>query len=367
MMTFMKKMKCLLQREKGQVILPNLPNSSNDPNKQTTISGMLNPKLAEENNKRNYKLADGYWITLQDWSMCTLKCGGGKSYLQRMCVPPKEGGKPCIGEAILSKDCNKVPCPNYQNKSKDSDSLEQKVLKPIVKIMPFSSRPQRYSKCVIKESDMMYTKSMNKKDFTTTEIKVDRNSEATVQVPVRVIMNNRTLTIFAGDGYETHLDSFNILNTNFEIVAEKDKEPECFILRSENKFAKLCPFGSESKSQFVDEWRFDYNLFKYQCNFGHKEPDMQITMKKKLEEKIAAAKDNLMDEVQDEVKRKAQIQEENKLKTRVQSINKVALKAIEKEINLEEMIKKEEEERERKEEEDMKARIQKEQDKQVKK
>jgi hypothetical protein len=61
--------------------------------------------------KKGGSLTDGYWIVLQMWSQCTLKCGGGKSFLQRMCVPPKDGGKPCEGEAILSKDCNKQPCP----------------------------------------------------------------------------------------------------------------------------------------------------------------------------------------------------------------------------------------------------------------
>jgi len=55
---------------------------------------------------------DGRWVILQDWSQCSLICGGGKQYLQRMCVPPQNGGLPCDGEALLDKDCNTQACPN---------------------------------------------------------------------------------------------------------------------------------------------------------------------------------------------------------------------------------------------------------------
>jgi len=51
--------------------------------------------------KKNTKIKDGKWVILKSWSGCTLGCGGGKSYLQRMCVPPENAGKPCEGEPIL--------------------------------------------------------------------------------------------------------------------------------------------------------------------------------------------------------------------------------------------------------------------------
>lgn len=52
------------------------------------------------------KNKDGKWVILKSWSGCTLACGGGKSYLQRMCIPPTDGGKPCEGDNIIVKDCN---------------------------------------------------------------------------------------------------------------------------------------------------------------------------------------------------------------------------------------------------------------------
>jgi len=54
---------------------------------------------------------DGYWKTLKDFGECTLSCGGGRRYMQRMCVPPKNGGKPCEGPPILQQACNTQPCP----------------------------------------------------------------------------------------------------------------------------------------------------------------------------------------------------------------------------------------------------------------
>jgi len=250
----------------------------------------------------------------------------------------------------------------------NKNTIEQKVNKPIVKIMPFSSRPQRYSKCVIKESDMMYTKQMGKKDSTQVNVPTNKDSTDTIQVPVRVIMNNRTLTIFAGEGYDTHLDTFTLLTSNL-ITADPQKakgnDLNCFWINSEDgRAAHLCPFGCASESKVVEEWRYDFNLFKYQCNYGHKESELDMNLKKKLDAKIKAAKQGVMDDAQEEMKRKAQKSEEKKLSTKVKKTNAVALQAVQKEINLEEMIKNEETEREFKEEEDMKLRIGQEQEKQ---
>merc|ERR1712032_497852 len=258
-------------------------------------------------------------------------------------MAPKSGGKPCVGDAVLSKDCNKRPCPGaIDAKGKNGDTVEQKVNKPIVKIMPFSSKPQRYTKCVIKESDMMYTKQMGKKDSTNVNVPRNKDSVDTIQVPVRVIMNNRTLTIYAGEDFDTHLDSFNILTSNIisPDASAKGNDLACFWVNSEDgRTAHLCPFGCASNTKVVEEWRYDFNLFKYQCNYGHKEQELNFNLQKKLESKIKKAKQSLMEEAQEDVKKRAQKTEEKKLATHIQKTNSVALQAIQKEINVEEMKK----------------------------
>ena len=306
-------------------------------------------------------LTDGYWIILQNWSQCTLKCGGGKSYLQRMCVPPKNGGRACEGQAIIEKDCNKQPCPKVEaTRLKNTNNTQ--VLIPIVKIMPFSSRPQRYSKCVIKEGDMMYTKDLNDpKDQLTSNMGAKPADIESVQVPVRVVLNNRTVTLFAGEDYDTHIISFVLQKSN--IVVDKTNDA-CFLINQDDgKKARLCPFGCDNAKKAVDEWDYDFNLFKFQCNYGHKEHE--VNFDKKLNEKIKQAKQVLLDETQEEMKRKAEDGEEKKLQTEVKQTNKVALQAIQKEINLEEMIKLEEQEREKKEEEEMLKKIEDEKKKSV--
>jgi len=85
------------------------------------------------------------WIAISTWSTCSKPCGGGKSYLQRLCILPKENknSEICKGENLISKDCNLQACKaekvidkkNYNNTSS-----------PIYKLMPVSKRPLRYEK-----------------------------------------------------------------------------------------------------------------------------------------------------------------------------------------------------------------------------
>jgi len=80
---------------------------------------------------------DGWWEVLQDWSTCTLKCGGGTQTQHRKChAPTSNEGKPCIGEPIITKSCNTEPCPPDVE---DSESEEDLPLK--VEMMKVSDRP----------------------------------------------------------------------------------------------------------------------------------------------------------------------------------------------------------------------------------
>jgi len=103
--------------------------------------------------KGNFAI-DGYWQLLQDWSQCDLKCGGGKSTLQRMCIPPLPGGKPCDGEPIITRKCNTHPCPEGDKSLQDmvntnSTTTNETQLSPKIKVMPFSDIPQRYEVNII--------------------------------------------------------------------------------------------------------------------------------------------------------------------------------------------------------------------------
>lgn len=142
------------------------------------------------------------------------------------------------------------------------------------------------------------------------------------------------------------------------------KKPECFYVNQDDgKKARLCPFGCDSPKKVVDEWDYDFNLFKYQCNYGHKEHEVDFDQK--LNEKIKQAKKALLSEAEEEMKKKAQDGEDQKMATEVKQTNKIALQAMQKEINLEEMIKLEEQDREKKEEQQMLKSIEDEKKKSV--
>ncbi len=372
--TSLKKLKIKRQRDQGI-----FPTTQQKP-KQETLSDILNsdkkPKEgATQNLKKDQgdnlgvvfdankdKITDGYWIVLQEWTQCSLKCGGGTSFLQRMCVPPKSGGKDCQGDKVLTKSCNTQPCPDIL-KTEYKTKNDTITLKPIVKVMPFSSRPQRYTKCVIKESDlMMVQKSENDLNNQNNNPLISNPTNLRLQVPTRVVMNNRTVSIFSGEEYNTLVTVFNLAETEFK---RSLTDKSCFILTdSKQKQAELCPFGCNSVSKAIEEWDYDFHLFKYQCNTPRDVIDVdEAELQSKLKEKIQQAKKEILEEREKEIKRKLEEKEQTQLDGVVKTTNQVALQAIQKELSLEEMIKQEETQREAQEEKQIQLSIEKEKQK----
>ena len=107
------------------------------------------------------KRRDGKWVVIHDWSQCSRACGGGKSFQQRMCIPPVGGGRICFGESIIEKHCNEQPCPSTiidnmgggSGGTSGSDSvLTTTTASPQIRVQQLSNRIQRFTPCVVKES-----------------------------------------------------------------------------------------------------------------------------------------------------------------------------------------------------------------------
>lgn len=221
--------------------------------------------------------ADGYWVILQDWTQCDLKCGGGNSTLHRLCVPPQRNGKRCEGSPILTRPCNTQPCPNnIVNTVQNTPSLKNASIvieekAPKFEVLPFSDRPQRYEKCRIKESDLMMITTENNYDTTT---------------PVRVIMNNRTITAFEGNNVNTLKIGFRLPQTK---LIPSIRFENCFELReAKETHAVFCSFNLESTQEFYNEWSYDFNLFKYQCH--EREDVVNTTFIAKMDQKLNTLK-----------------------------------------------------------------------------
>jgi hypothetical protein len=156
------------------------------------------------------------------------------------------------------------------------------ILKPITKVMPFSNRPQRYTKCVVKESDLMLKTSNN--DEAKTAVGATEKMPD-VQIPTRVVMNNKTLSIFKGVEYEDLIISFNMQSCEFN--RSQFSNQGCFTLKEGIKKAILCPFSQELDNKTLEEWDYDFGLFKNQCNTSRDVLVLdQNSLQKKFEEKI---------------------------------------------------------------------------------
>jgi len=292
-----KALKIQDQHNNGQISLAN-PKAL----KQKETVGNLFGKKSENEpkfGKKNTAPVDGYWLTLQNWSQCNKKCDVGVSTYHRMCIPPKNGGKPCDGEGIINKKCNINPCPLYGETDENSNSISNSnsstnkkknttttVMEPIVKILPFTDQPQRYSLCKIKESDLLIYedgKDPNKKDDPLFKGKKIEEFGG-LKLPCRVVMNPQTLTVYAGEKFETIHLSFTLKKSRFY---EAKNKKNCFkIYESTKKYITLCPYGAETTNKEFNEWKRDFEVFKTKCDRPKK--GLSDEEQKELDDKIKA-------------------------------------------------------------------------------
>jgi hypothetical protein len=203
------------------------------------------------------KPVDGHWVLYQNWTECTLKCGGGKSYQQWLCISPKNGGRPCKGFSVKVRSCNQQKCPSnsvvLKKHLKRKKREEENAGAPmIIKVAPFSTRPQRYIKCFLKESDAFLSS-------------YDPKSRITSKQPLRIVMNNQTISLYSDDEYENKIYTYNLPRTSISRV----KDFCCINLRDSMRSSKLCGFdancGTRLNNKWVEDWIKDFNLFRNDC------------------------------------------------------------------------------------------------------
>lgn len=316
------KMKVIDQRSKNQIVTSQQVSEEN-----------LNDKLLGGKKKEENETKDGKMVLLQDWSECTLKCGGGKSYQQWMCIPPAKGGKPCSGQTIKEKDCNTDACPETRTADDEKKSNEEnKFVKPIVKIARFSQRFNRYTKCVIKETDIF---------------KIDAEEN---KIPARLIMNTQTLSIYGDDEYLNKEYSFNLAETDFKILPKFC----CFELTDKARKSQFCGFdtacGDPDTNPFITDLSQKFTEFKTVCNRGKATTfisDEDIKQIKASKQKAMSVQ-NFEVESQKAEKAHEEITEETNTKVfkKINETQKSGLKALEKEVRIESLIKQDEEKKE---------------------
>ena len=164
----------------------------------------LKKGMSKETIEKIKKAKEPTWIAITPWSECSRKCGGGKSYLQRICIVPKNSNSHCEGERIVTKECNLNVCEDdaikyinnnsnftyFRNETNLKSENENKnqiniINTPEIKFMPISKRPLRYERCVMKEGDLA--------------IYINDGYMKGSKIPARVLLNNKTLTVYSSD------------------------------------------------------------------------------------------------------------------------------------------------------------------------
>ncbi len=323
-----------------------------EPNDNTIADLMKNAEEEEHDLNKDAKNKDGKWRVLQNWSQCTLKCGGGKSYLQLVCEPQIGDGKPCVGEAIREKPCNTQDCPKSEKIAillpKHNKKTLEHIEAPIVKMMTVSKRPQRYEKCYLKDTDSLYVdaSSARNQDF-----------EVLPKIPIRLVMNNKSVSVYQDETLKTNLRTFLLENTKFMTVKEN---PRCFILESPSGKAQFCELDA-GNGDFVEEWNYDFHLFKKQCKEERATIEIKQSEKKKLEQsykkKMNQLKMDMVEEKAKVVKEQTQQSSEHEIERRVEETQAMTFTAVQKELKLEELLEKEEEQREKDQQQQLKIQL----------
>jgi hypothetical protein len=325
---------------------------------------------------------DGYWILLQDWSQCTLKCGGGEQYQQLVCVPPKENGKPCEGPSIRKRPCNSNPCPSIKRQDENNGNIndlnsisgygsiinpdgtvnksKEKKLPPIMKMMSISNRPARYDKCHIKEGDALLRKIPGKDSSNIQNLQE-------MNVPVKIVMNDKTFSIFQDDQMKNLIKTITLKESAFYRVLTS---PECFILKTKSgEKTQICQLNAKSPNDWVEEWDYDFNLFKFQCYKPRPLSEIAIKIeeekkiKKEFTENVDKIKLDIVKKKTREIKKNFEDEEQITFLHKMEKVKENSFKAIEKEDMLERLIEKEEVKKEEEENSEMQQQIEKEEKK----
>jgi hypothetical protein len=305
-------------------------------------SALTNIKLYNEPIIPRNTTETSRWINLQDWSTCTLACGGGTQTLHRYCLKIPEGTD-CEGEAIITRPCNSQPCTNVTD-----EVIDTQLLPTQIRIVPVSMRPQKYKKCEIKEEDL---------DIIRYDI---GNLRIPPRIPSRVIMNNQTLTIFEAGTLDSILCSYRLKEIKILEIFSEDKK--CLkIGKNKNKFSVMCVMCTDTSSvdpeERIKNWIKDIKEFTHDCNLSHEESIFRKGVDNN-DPRLLRLKKEL--EAEDIKKRLLQIQNlqtkksEAKNHKTLKMAQLIAMRTLDKERKYEERLEREELMRQQKEDEELK-------------
>jgi hypothetical protein len=183
-------------------------------------------------------------------------------------------------------------------------------------------------------------------------------------MPVRLVMNNKTLTIMEGVTFDKTVHIFNLEDSDL-VQTQKS----CFKVKDhstgQNSYSfdmNFCPFGVGKSTEWSNEWDYDFNLFKYQCAVPRYNTtlDLNNSEEDELKNKVNQMK---VDIIKEKEKKIISEQEDEEVYKRQKNLDNDELEVIAKEFDIEKLMEKEEREKELLEEDGMALELEKEKEK----
>jgi hypothetical protein len=184
-------------------------------------------------------------------------------------------------------------------------------------------------------------------------------------------MNNSTITIYKDDGYTNIYHSFDLEKTNLNLLKTKLC---CFNMYDSIISVNLCGYekfcGKPNENNWAEDWKKDFKLFKVSCRVGK----MENLISAKEEEKLAEALRKKLGQITASIS----LQKEEEIKkqmlttsgqttspyvSKIKNTQNMGLKAIQKEMKLEDLIAGEEKVKEEEEIHSIVQKIQEEKEK----
>jgi len=291
------------------------------------------PIFERYNGPDKNKDKDGFWVLLQDWSPCSVKCGGGIQTQQWICQPPFKGGKPCQGKPIRTRPCNPQLCPGVSGTSSGKNTKEVTV-KPILKVLPWSSRLQRYLECEVKETDVLFIRR-----------DVPGNVGKPIKYPGRMVMSNRTIALYEDDTFDKNVFTFNLQDSSMGPYID---DYCCLVVEALDKRFRVCGFsgdcGSKINPEFVNNWLKAFNLFQNKCWVDLPKKNWKDSLKNDADDDGGKMKIDMAGLMAREglIKRKMEEKQQIDIENKIANTQGLALKAVRKELKLERLVRNEE-------------------------
>merc|ERR1712151_984542 len=81
------------------------------------------------------------------------------------------------------------------------------------------------------------------------------------KIPARVVMTQKSIAVYKNENLDSMVFTNEILTENLI----KINSQTFFLLQGKNQRQEIVLCSMESKNSFVDEWDYDFSLFKHQC------------------------------------------------------------------------------------------------------